>query len=210
MYDWGNTIAGVLNPISKLTALGSLGVAAFQGRWDDIKSDWDNGCLNPFNQSESVAKKAKVLGFYKGSTVVRQDIIGTCSIFGTIWAESGITSETLKHEFGHSAQERFMGVSYILKVAIPSAAYCWYDSQTGGSSYDYYSMPWERTADWLGGVNRSCGYKKRFVGVGYCRKHYRANSYSILSVIWLLIWRIYEEIYNNFSDIHNVLIYFLR
>lgn len=23
-----------------------------------------------------------------------------------------------------------------------------------GSEYDYYSMPWERTADWLGGASR--------------------------------------------------------
>lgn len=38
-------------------------------------------------------------------------------------------------------------------------AYCWYDFHTNGSARDYFSMPWERTADWLGGVNRG-NYKK--------------------------------------------------
>lgn len=29
---------------------------------------------------------------------------------------------------------------------------------------DYYSTPWERTADLLGGVNRNSGYKKDSIG----------------------------------------------
>ena len=52
-----------------------------------------------------------------------------------------------------------MGSTYLLTIAAPSAIYCWYDDITNGSDINYYSMPWERTADWLGGVNRSCGYK---------------------------------------------------
>ena len=164
LWDWTNTVVGVLNPISKVTALGSLGVAALQGRWNDIKYDWNNGCLNPFNQSESDANKAKVLSFYKGSTVVRQNLVGTCSMFGTIWAESGVSSETIKHEFGHSVQERFMGSSYIFSVAIPSVSYYCYDSYTEGSTIDYYSTPWERTADWFGGVKRPKGYKHNSLG----------------------------------------------
>ena len=121
-----------------------------------------NGCLNPFNQSEEVALKSRVLGFYKGSKVTRQNIVGTCSIFGTIWAEDGIKAVTLKHEYGHSVQENLLGKAYIISVAIPSALYCGYDMLTDGSSFDYYSMPWERTADWLGGVTsneRKYGYK---------------------------------------------------
>ena len=160
VWDWMNTIAGVLNPISSMTAVCSVVVAVCQGRWAEIRDDWNAGCLNPFNQSESVALKAKVLGFYKGSTIVRQDLIGTCSMFGTIWAESNISETTLRHEYGHSVQERILRKKYLSTVAIPSVSYYWYDVVTNGSSYDYYSTPWERTADWLGGVNRSCGYKK--------------------------------------------------
>ena len=85
LWDWVNTIAGFLNPISTITALGSIAVAAIDGRWSDVVDDWNNGCLNPFNQSESVALNSKVLSFYKGSTVVRQNILGTGSFLGTIW-----------------------------------------------------------------------------------------------------------------------------
>jgi hypothetical protein len=81
-------------------------------------------------------------------------------MFGTIWAESNISETTLRHEYGHSVQERILRKKYLSTVAIPSVSYYWYDVVTNGSSYDYYSTPWERTADWLGGVNRSCGYKK--------------------------------------------------
>ena len=109
LWDWFNTAAGISNPISTLNAIGALTVAAIQGRWSDLKSDWDNGCLNPFNQSEDVALESKVLGFYKGSTVVRQNNVGTFSLFGTVWAESNIDSADLRHEYGHSVQEHLLG-----------------------------------------------------------------------------------------------------
>lgn len=44
-------------------------------------------------------------------------------------------------------------------VAVPSVIYYWYYVKNNGSTRDYYSMPRERTADWLGGVNRG-NYKK--------------------------------------------------
>jgi hypothetical protein len=153
-------MAGISNPVSTLNAIGALTVAAVQGRWSDLKSDWDNGCLDPFNQSEDDALKARVLSFYKGSTVVRQNNVGTFSLFGTIWAESDNDGEDLRHEYGHSVQEHLLGPSWLISVGIPSALYCWYDYATNGSPIDYYSTPWERTADWLAGVNgRDCGYK---------------------------------------------------
>ena len=157
LYDLVNTIVGFFNRTSTLTAVGALAVAAVQGRWSDIKQDLDEGCFNPFNQDESTALKAEVLSFYKGSTVVRQNIVGTCSIFGTIWAEKGISGEDLNHEFGHSVQERILGKKYIFTIAVPSAANYFYGSTV---DRDYYSLPWERTADFLGGINRTCGYKQ--------------------------------------------------
>lgn len=80
-------------------------------------------------------------------------------MFGTIWAESKIDATTLRHEYGHSVQEKLLGPAYLFNVAVPSVVYYWYDVKNNGSSKDYYSMPWERTADWLGGVNRR-SYKK--------------------------------------------------
>ena len=53
----------------------------------DVVDDWNNGCLNPFNQSESVALNSKVLSFYKGETVVRHSVPNSSSlqIFGNIF-----------------------------------------------------------------------------------------------------------------------------
>ena len=159
LWDSIMTIVGFLNPISTLTAIGTLIVSAVNGKWGDVVDDWNNGCLKLFNQSEDTALKAKVLGFYKGTTIVRQNIVGTCSILGTIWAESDISEIDLRHEYGHSIQERFLGPLYLFTVAVPSVLYYWHDVKNNGSTVDYYSMPWERTADWFGGLNRG-NYKK--------------------------------------------------
>jgi len=160
LWDWINTIAGFLNPTSTLTALGSIAVAAIDGRWNEVVEDWNNGRLNPFNQDASIAKEAKVLSFYKGSTVVRQDIIGTCSAFGTIWLKNG-DETTIKHEYGHSIQERLLGPLYWTTIAIPSVTFNKFGSN---KDIDYYSTPWERTADLFGGVSRESGYKKGSIG----------------------------------------------
>ena len=150
--NWTNTILGFLNTISWITALGSIVAAVIDGRWEDIKYDWNNGCFNPFNQDEEVALRSKVLSFYKGSTVVRHNKKGTCSILGTIWIQKNdVGPVDVRHEYGHSIQERIMGPGYYLTIAIPSVIYCLIEE---GSEKDYYSMPWERTADWLGGVDR--------------------------------------------------------
>ena len=165
LWDVLNTIAGTMNHISTLIAIGTIVVAMLNGRWNELYDDLINGCLNPYNQSEEIALNSKVLSFYKGSTVVRQDIIGYFSAFGTIWLNSDNGSDDLKHEYGHYIQERIMGPAYWYKIAIPSVVYYCYDVLVGGSDLDYYSMPWERTADWLGGVNRN-NYKKGSLGWG--------------------------------------------
>ena len=170
LYDWVNTIAGFLNPTSTLTAIGALAVAAVQGRWEDIKHDFNKGCFNPFNQHESVALDANVLSFYKGSTVVRQGINpdSACSILGTIWIGSSLKgnhfdAKDLNHEFGHSVQERLLGESYLTTIAIPSLSYNIYNQIVNAGEPAYYSTPWERTADLFGGVTRS-GYKPNSMG----------------------------------------------
>ena len=159
LWDLANTIAGLLNPISKITALGSVIIAAINGRWSDLAYDWNEGCFDPFNQSESVVLNSKVLSFYKGSTVVRQNILGTGSFLGTIWLNKS-KEHTLDHEYGHSIQERILGASYLINIGIPSALYNFYDKKYNLPSIDYYSMPWERSAEFLAGINRKLGYKQ--------------------------------------------------
>ena len=167
VWDWVNTVAGLANPISTVTAVASVVVAACSGKWGAIKNDFDNGCLNPFNQDEKIALKAEVLGFYKGSTVVRQDVLGTCSAFGTLWLNNtDVDIIDVKHEYGHSIQERMLGPLYWTNVAIPSAAYYFYDKKITGTSQAYYSTPWERVADFFGGVNRG-DYKKNSLKWGF-------------------------------------------
>ena len=165
LWDWVNTIAGFLNPFSKLTAIGSIIVAAIDGRWADVVKDWENGCFNPFNQDKDIALESNVFSFYKGESVIRHAIPDTSSwqILGTVFLNSSIINDTdgwekLQHEWGHGVQERLLGGGYLVTIAVPSVLYCIFGS--GG----YYSTPWERTADFFGGVKRSDGYKKGSLG----------------------------------------------
>ena len=170
-WDWINTIVGFLNPFSTLTALGALAYAAFTGGWNDVKQDWKNGCLNPFNQDIDKVSKANILAFYKGSTAIVQNILPDSgfTILGTMFLGVNLKASLghVKHEYGHTVQERILGpIAYLLNIAIPSVTYYWYDTAYNASMSDdernlhYFSMPWERTAEWLGHAsNPSLGYK---------------------------------------------------
>ena len=156
--DWFSTITGLFNGVKLLISGVALFVAICQGRWNDIQTDYNNGCFNPFNQDASIALNSKVFSFYNGEAVIRHNLsIGSSSqIFGTIFLKINVKNNpyginTLNHEFGHGIQERFMGLGYLSRVAIPSVITYW--CKVYGSSY--YSMPWERTADWFGGVDRT-------------------------------------------------------
>ena len=47
VYDWVNTVYGFLNPVSKVTAVVTVAVAMFQGRWSDLEDDWTMDVLIP-------------------------------------------------------------------------------------------------------------------------------------------------------------------
>ena len=151
--NWFSTITGLLNLTSKLTMIGTLIVAACQGRGNEITQDWNNGCFNPFNMDENIALNSNVFSFYKGESVIRVPSYGYgCQIFGNIFLGStGTGAQDLNHEFGHGIQERFLGAYYLTRVGLPSLI-TWF---VNPSNLVYYSMPWERTADWFGGVNRT-------------------------------------------------------
>ena len=156
LWDWVNIITGFLNPISTITAIGAIVTSVFNGNWSGLVDDYNAGRLNPFNQDATLAGEANVLSFYKGSTVINQNIVSTCSAFGTIWKFGVEDAQTIMHEYGHSVQERILGPAYWTNIAIPSMLYFEFGSNR---AIDYYSTPWERTADFLGGVNRKSGYK---------------------------------------------------
>ena len=56
--------------------------------------------------------------------------------------------DVIKHEWGHFVQLSILGVpKFVVFFAVPSML-------SGGSS-NYYSLPWERSADLFGGVSGS-------------------------------------------------------
>ena len=62
---------------------------------------------------------------------------------------------TIKHEYGHSVQQSILGHSkYIFGIFIPSSFYNLISRKNANLELLYYSMPWERTADLFGNVNR--------------------------------------------------------
>ena len=62
--------------------------------------------------------------------------------------------KTVKHEWGHFAQLALHGpAAFMLLFGIPSMLYNLYCQKTGDWS-EYYKMPWEAYADYLGGVKR--------------------------------------------------------
>ena len=113
----------------------------------DIVEDIKNFDIN--NQSEEKALESNYFSAYKGVPVVRigGDRSGS---FGAIFLTRETNSrnyseDVLRHEYGHIKQLQQLGVvNYAIDICIPSAL------EIGGG--DYYSRPWEITADIYGGV----------------------------------------------------------
>ncbi|MFA5035612.1 MAG: hypothetical protein WC479_00345 [Candidatus Izemoplasmatales bacterium] len=108
------------------------------------------------NTSETAVIENKFISFYKGQLVIRHNIPNTTSwsIFGIMFINLGVKNDqygidTIKHEYGHTVQEARLGTYlYIFRIAVPSVYNCIIGTN------NYYSQPWERSADWFGGVNR--------------------------------------------------------
>ena len=112
------------------------------------------------NTDEEKVRNANLFAFYKGRLVIKIDAFDDCFMdgepqgasFGIIFIDSRRSnfSEDLKHEWGHTVQYASMGpINYLLYIAIPSVK--GYKSDL--STLDYYSQPWEYTADRFGGVS---------------------------------------------------------
>ena len=67
----------------------------------------------------------------------------------------------LRHEYGHYVQEQSLGtIKYLFGIALPSISVnCRNMFFKDISNSEYYSMPWEVTADLFGGVSRSYSYQ---------------------------------------------------
>ena len=99
--------------------------------------------------------------FYKGVPVFTAEWLGSAAfsygfiVLGSENINHKEFSNTLNHEYGHIVQMRSIGLAdYTFLVAIPSliGAGLTYVSETVDNNY--FNLPWERSADYYGNVNR--------------------------------------------------------
>ena len=111
-----------------------------------------------FNDDEQAVLEAEYFAFYKGQLVIKQNWAftdGRSFSFGIMFLhENENTGDIVKHEWGHYVQLWGLGLEgYIVNVAIPSVL-------SDGLDPYYFSNPWERSADFFGGVDRGDEYRK--------------------------------------------------
>ena len=102
--------------------------------------------------------------FYKGKLVIMAPLPfdETAASFGIILMDDyyGDTddkefADTLNHEYGHAVHASQVGLPvYFATTAIPSLIGAVLSRKVEWIDKNYYSLPWERTADYLGGVDR--------------------------------------------------------
>ena len=130
--------------------------------WDSqVKADMDRIGWNPFNTNADMSGVNKV-SFYKGQPVMLHNSDFSSFSIGIMFLKESQKKNTdaVKHEWGHFAQLLIVGpTAYMGFVAIPSVInfeFGEYNNYIGPERERmYYSKIWERTADWLGGVNRN-------------------------------------------------------
>ena len=111
--------------------------------FEDIKN------FNLFNKDSNVVFDANYFSFYKGSLVIKhQTNLSSFGVFGIIFLHVNHTEEDdLNHEWGHNIQEKILGSPlYMIRIAIPSMIGC----ALRYNDEEYFSFPWERSADFFG------------------------------------------------------------
>ena len=153
----GNSANGVIDQF--VISLLSYAIMSIASIWDEkIRSDMEAIKWDPFNDDETIVKKSKKVSFYKGIPVVKfeSNFLSSFSLGGIFINKNTRTSETtIKHEYGHSVQQMLVGYKkYLLSVFLPSSLYNLMARTNVELANKYYSMPWERTADAFGNVDR--------------------------------------------------------
>ena len=155
--------------------------------FEDIKN------FNLFNKDSNVVFDANYFSFYKGSLVIKhQTNLSSFGVFGIIFLHVNHTEEDdLNHEWGHNIQEKILGSPlYMIRIAIPSMIGC----ALRYNDEEYFSFPWERSADFFGNVNRSHGYSSSI----------ESSLVYLLTGIRLETWQeVIEYLLNNIFTNHN-------
>ena len=147
---------------------------------EDIVEDIKN--YDPNNQSEERVLESNYFSSYKGVPVIRTNGDRSGS-FGIIFLTRETNSrnnpeDIIRHEYGHTKQLEQLGVvNYAFCIGLPS----WQQWGTG----EYYSKPWEITADIYGDV-QSRNHSQINIDSGFA---YLSGSKVIGPFIWLFIER---------------------
>jgi len=133
--------------------------AAVISIWDkEVRKDMNDINWNPFNSDESLVLNSTKLSFYKGQFVIKSNFAFTSHrsfSFGIMFLEQNESksspaygADVVRHEWGHFVQLSIVGVpKFVLFFGIPS--------MLNGNNPNYFSLPWERSADLFGEVSGS-------------------------------------------------------
>ena len=131
-----------------------IGIKVVDEILEEFADDVMNYNIN--NESEEVVLQSEYFSIYNGVPVLRfpECELSSFNIVGIIFLEKGADVNTLKHEHGHSLQEKEMGTGlYVVAVAVPSVTYNLASKDNDILNKLYYSMPCEYDADMRGRVH---------------------------------------------------------
>ena len=162
LYWVGRVVVGVVGIVAE-------GVrAAIDGKFDVFVEEVKSLDFN--NDNEQDVCEAEYVSAYKGNLVLRfyNRTLTSWSVFGTLFindrtvdksgssAGNARNENLIRHEWGHAQQELLIGsIPYLLGVALPSMTANLAARIFPSVLSVYNDLPWERSADVLGGVTRS-------------------------------------------------------
>ena len=154
-------VLSIPSTVAKIAVASTIAVVSGNATLKDVWTDIKN--YDFFNQDEQKCIDAKVFSSYNGTPVLKHSVddLSSFSFSNTIFlkeshAQMDDAPNTIKHEWGHTVQESLVGTpKYLTKFAIPSII--GYLSDPGNNTY--YSLPWERSADFFGGAKSTSTYR---------------------------------------------------
>ena len=152
------------NPVIRIDPTGEKFTDWLEETWNGICGFFVDAYEYVTTSDEEVARANLIndgFTFYKGTPVFSAEWLewGAAS-FGIIVIGSknlydAEFNNTLNHEYGHAVHMAMIGpMDYFATTAIPSLIFAGLSNTDIFPSKYYYDLPWERTADYLGGVER--------------------------------------------------------
>ncbi len=161
-----------LNTAAKVGITSGYAILSGKATVEEVEEDLRN--FDFFNTDPQKCIDAHVFSSYNGTPVIKHSFgSGSMSVCNTIFLSKNTSDEDIvRHEYGHTIQQALLGnLKFMAHIGVPSligAAF---------SVNDYYSQPWERSADFFGGVqNHDYNIGARASGILSC-------AYFILSVV---------------------------